>query len=99
MNESDVMLFTSDYEASPMVIKEAMACNIPVVSTDVGDTKWVMGDTEGYFISQKDPEDIASKIKMALDYGRRTEGRERIIGLGLELQQIARKIINVYEKT
>jgi len=99
MNASDVMLFTSDYEASPMVIKEAMACNIPIVSTDAGDTKWVMGDTEGYFISQKDPEDIASKIKMALDYGRRTEGRERIIELGLELQQIARKIINIYEET
>ena len=99
MNASDVMLFTSDYEASPMVIKEAMACNIPVVSTDVGDTKWVMGDTEGYFISQKDPEDIASKIKMALDYGRRTEGRERIIELGLELQQISRKIINMYKET
>jgi len=99
MNASDVMLFTSDYEASPMVIKEAMACNIPIVSTDVGDTKWVIGDTEGYFISQKDPEDIARKIEMALDYGRRTKGRERIIELGLELQQIARKIINVYKKT
>ena len=99
MNASDVMLFTSDYEASPMVIKEAMACNTSIVSTDVGDTKWVIGDTEGYSISQKDPEDIALKIKMALDYGRRTEGRERIVELGLELQQIARKIINVYEET
>ena len=99
MNASDVILFTSDYEASPMVIKEAMACNIPIVSTDAGDAKWVIGNTEGYFISQKDPEDIALKIKMALDYGRRTEGRERIVELGLESQQIAREIINIYKET
>lgn len=99
MNASDVMLFTSDYEASPMVVKEAMACNIPIVSTDVGDTKKIIGDTEGCFICERHPEDIALKIKMALDYGKRTEGRERIIELGLELQQISRKIINIYKET
>jgi len=99
MNTSDVMLFTSDYEASPMVIKEAMACNVPIVSTDVGDTKEIMENTEGCFICERDPEDIALKIKMALDYGRRTEGRERIVELGLELQQITRKIINIYKET
>jgi glycosyltransferase involved in cell wall biosynthesis len=99
MNASDVVVQTSNFEASPMVIKEAMACNVPIVSTDVGDTKEIIGNTEGCFICERDPEDIALKIKMALDYGRRTEGRERIIELGLELQQISRKIINIYKET
>jgi len=99
MNASDIMLFTSDYEASPMVIKEAMACNVPIVSTDVGDTKETIGNTKGCFICERDPEDIALKIEMALDYCRGTEGRERVIELGLELQQISRKIINIYKET
>ena len=98
-NASDVMLFTSDYEASPMVIKEAMACNIPIVSTDVGDTKKIVGDTEGCFICERDPEDTALKIEAALDYGRRTHGRARIMELGLDLQQVARRIVNIYRET
>lgn len=98
MNASDIMLFTSDYEASPMVIKEAMACNLPIVSTNVGDTKWVIGDTEGCFMSRKEPEDITLKIKAALDYGRRTDGRKRIEELGLGLQQISQRIIKIYDE-
>jgi len=99
MNASDITLFTSDYEASPMVIKEAMACNVPIVSADVGDTKEIIGNTKGCFICERDPQDVAREIRVALDYGRRTEGRERIIELGLELQQISRKIINMYKET
>lgn len=98
-NASDVAVQTSNFEASPMVIKEAMACNIPIVSTDVGDTKEIIGNTKGCFICEKDPEDIALKIEAALDYGRNTEGRRRIIELGLDLQQVSRTIISIYRET
>jgi len=99
LSASDVVVQTSNFEASPMVIKEAMGCNIPIVSTDVGDTKKVVGDTEGCFICERDPEDIALKIEAALDYGRNTEGRTRIIELGLDLQQVSRTIISIYRET
>jgi len=98
MNAADVVLFTSDYEASPMVIKEAMACNIPIVSTDVGDTKWVIGDTEGCFICKRDPTDVATKIKMALNYGKRTEGRKKMIREGKDLISVVKKVKRVYSE-
>jgi len=99
MNASDVVVQTSNFEASPMVIKEAMACNVPIVSTDVGDTKETIGNTEGCFICERDPRDIALKMEDALSYSRRAEGRERIMELGLDLQQISREIVNIYEET
>jgi len=37
MNAADVLLMTSRREGSPNTIKEALACNLPVVATDVGD--------------------------------------------------------------
>jgi len=98
LNAADALLLTSKWEGSPNVIKEAMACNLPIVSTDVGDVKEVIGSTEGCYICSYDPKVVAEKIKMALDFGKRTNGRERIIELGLDADNIAKKIINVYDK-
>jgi len=36
MNASDVLLVTSTRESGPLVVKEAAACTVPIVSTDVG---------------------------------------------------------------
>jgi glycosyltransferase involved in cell wall biosynthesis len=98
LNAADLLLLTSFYEGSPNIIKEAMACNCPIVSTDVGDVKNVIGDTDGCFISSFDPADVADKIKAALDFGRKTNGRERIKELGLDSETIANKIIQVYKE-
>jgi len=78
MNAGDVLVLASDIEASPVVIKEAMACNLPIVSTDVGDVREVLGDTEGCFLCEHTSEDMAAKIRAALAWGRRTRGRERV---------------------
>ena len=80
------------------MIKEAMACNLPIVSTDVGDIKWVIGNIEGCYITTFDPKDVADKIKMALNFNKRTNGRDRIIELGLDSNTIAKRLISIYER-
>lgn len=97
MCASDVVIHPSRFEASPMVIKEAMACSVPVVSSDTGDARTVIGDTAGCHICALDPEDIARKIETALRFGRPTTGRERIIELELGLNQVAENIRLIYE--
>ena len=95
----DLLVFTSLAEGSPNVIKEAMACNIPIVSTDVGDVKWLIDGVEGCYLSSFIPNDVANKLKSALEYSGifgRTKGRERIIDLGLDSKTVAEKIIKVY---
>lgn len=98
MYAADVLLLTSFSEGSPNVIKEAMACNLPIVSTNVGDVKEVIGNTEGCFISSYETKEIAEKIKLALDFGKRTTGRNRIKYLQLDEDSIAKKIIELYKK-
>ncbi|HEY8893810.1 MAG TPA: glycosyltransferase family 4 protein [Niastella sp.] len=101
LNEADVLVFPSFMEGSPNVIKEAMACNCPIVSTDVGDVKWVLGDTKGCYIASFDPKDFATKIKLAIDsppVNGRTNGRQRIIELGLDQETVAKRIKAVYQK-
>lgn len=102
LNEVDVLLFPSFMEGSPNVIKEAMACNCPIVSTDVGDVKWVLGDTPGCYIASFDPGDFAKKICRALEStgpNGRTNGRQRIIDLGLDMETVAKRIVDVYKKS
>lgn len=101
LNAADVLLLTSKAEGSPNVVKEAMACNCPIVSTDVGDVKWVFGDTEGCFLTSFKIEDMTEKLKIALEFAKkkdRTKGREQIIKLGLDSETVAKKIVNVYEQ-
>jgi glycosyltransferase involved in cell wall biosynthesis len=99
MNACDVALMTSISEGSPQFIKEAMACNRPIVSTNVGDVKFILGDTLGCYISSFNPEDCAEKILLAIDFAKtngKTNGRDRIIELGLDSETVATKIETIY---
>ena len=95
LNAADVLLLTSLHEGSPNVIKEAMACNLPIVSVDVGDVKTIISDIEGCYISKNNPIDLCENLKKALQT-RRTEGRKRIIELGLDSKEIAHKLNHIY---
>ena len=99
-NACDVFVMPAFMEGSPNVIKEAMACGCPIVSTDVGDAKWVLGNTEGCFVSGFTPDEFAEKIYLALDYAlrtNRTQGRNQIWELGIDIESTANKIVNIYK--
>lgn len=98
LNAADCLLVTSHREGGPLVVKEAMACGTPVVSVDVGDVKKVIGETAGCYIAERNPEDIARKVKQALSFYGKTEGRQRIIELGLDNEYIAKRIVEVYKQ-
>lgn len=101
INSSDVVLLTSLWEGSPNIVKEAMACNKPIVATKVGDVEWLFGNKPGHFITSFEPQDVADKIAEALvfaeQYGQ-TNGRNRLIELQLDSQTIAQRIIEVYKE-
>jgi glycosyltransferase involved in cell wall biosynthesis len=95
MNACDVVILTSDSEGSPNVIKEAMACNAPIVSVDAGDAWQLIGGAEQCNRAERDPGDLASKMKRVLQNGERSDGRRRIGHL--ELGEVAKRVIAVYE--
>ena len=93
MNACNVILLTSLWEGSPNVIKEAMACNRPIVSTDIGDVRNIIQNTKGCYICSYDSKDIAEKISLALKF-KNTNGRIKIDYLKRE--NIAKKILTIY---
>jgi glycosyltransferase involved in cell wall biosynthesis len=92
----DLFVLPTKSEGSPQALKEAMICNCPIVATDVADIKHLLGDLEGHYICSFEPEDVAGKIQQALNFFNRTNGRKRIIELGLDSETVARKIAKIY---
>lgn len=101
LNAADVLVHTSFMEGSSNLIKEAMACNCPVVATQVGDAAWVIGETEGCYISGFNPSEVSEKLKLALSFAtksNRTAGRQQILILKLDTISIAKKILKLYNQ-
>lgn len=95
MNASDVVILTSDSEGSPNVIKEAMATNAPIVSVDAGDAwQWMEGVRQCYR-AEREPGDLADKMRLVLQRAERSNGRERVAPL--ELGRVAARVIALYD--
>jgi teichuronic acid biosynthesis glycosyltransferase TuaC len=100
LNACDVALMTSYSEGSPQFIKEAMACNCPIVSTKVGNVEWIIGETDGCYLTSFEAADVASKLSMATHFSEktgRTVGRSRILAVGLDNDTIADNIFEIYK--
>jgi glycosyltransferase involved in cell wall biosynthesis len=95
MNACDAMLLTSDSEGSPNVVKEAMACNMPIVAVDAGDAWEVIEGVEQCRRAERNPVDIAEQLDAVIKAGGRSNGRERIGHL--ELSEVAKRVVAVYE--
>ncbi|MCD4677613.1 MAG: glycosyltransferase [Desulfobacula sp.] len=100
LNAANVVILTSLWEGSPNVIKEAMACGRPIVCTDVGDVTWLFGNFEGHYLATYNAKELSKQILNALSYSynyKNTQGRQRIIELGIDSKSIANRLSDVYK--
>ena len=98
----DIACSSSLYgEAFPNVIGEAMACAVPCVATDVGDSAWVIGES-GLTVPPKNPTKLAQKWELLIEAGQQkrialgNKARKRILD-NFSLQKIARQYESLYE--
>ena len=110
MNACDLFALPSHSEGSPQALKEAMACNCPCLATDIADVKYLFGDEPGHFIlrnprktherwdgDEKSLDEMVELLKEALAFEGRTNGRKRILELELSNEQVAARIVKIYE--
>jgi teichuronic acid biosynthesis glycosyltransferase TuaC len=95
MSACDSLVLTSLLEGSPMVIKEAMACDLPIVSVQVGDVPEVVNGTVGCAIVEREPDQIARGLADTLRRRERTDGRTRVSRFAKD--RIAAAIVDVYQ--
>ncbi|OFX79103.1 MAG: hypothetical protein A2X12_10415 [Bacteroidetes bacterium GWE2_29_8] len=97
INASDCLLICSDNEGSPMMVKEAMACNLPIVGVDVGDVKERILEVSNCIVSTQNAIDLSIAIEKVIQKNERTNGRDVLIKQELTENIIANKIITIFE--
>ena len=93
-NAADVLLLTSASEGSPNVVRESMACNLPVVSTRVGDVPELLSGQKNCHVCDADPAQLAARVIEVLRSGERTVSRERVASYSLGCTSAA--ILEIY---
>ena len=97
---SDLMLLTSISEGSPQVVKEAMASDLSVVTTNVGDVMYLLSGVANSYVAPKpESEQLAQLAYQSLT--NKVQGlspREKLLSLKLDDNTIAQKVLSVYSQ-
>jgi glycosyltransferase involved in cell wall biosynthesis len=96
LNASDVVLLTSSHEGSPNVIKEALACDLPIVSVDVGDVRERLEKIKGCYIALPEFQDLGDKLTLVFADSRRIAGRVSV--QELSLKHVALRLRKLYDE-
>jgi len=97
LNAADCLLVTSLHEGSPNIVKEAMACNLPVVSVSCGDVTDRLKHTKPGKVCPYDAHALAEAIQEVLCVERRSNGREQLMEQGLTAQNVAESLTRIYK--
>lgn len=97
LNAADVLLVTSLEEGSPNTVKEAMACNLPVVTVKCGDVTDRLERVTPGCITGYDTKMLAESMATILDDKQRSNGRVELLNQELDQGSVAKKLINVYK--
>lgn len=104
ISASDILVLPSLSEGRPNVVLEALACEVPVVATDVGGIPELMVDGEtGYLVPAKNPLELSRKINKLLENKNQREsmgklGRKSIIQRGLTWKAHGKKTVDIYSE-
>ena len=95
-NAADLLLLTSANEGSPNVVREALACGLPVVSTRVGDVREILEGLRHCHLCDADPAGLAARVVEVLKSGERTDPAGRLVGSTCDA--VTRTILEIYRE-
>ena len=98
LNAIDLHMISSDFEGSPNSVKECLCCNTPVVSTDVGNVKEMIGDIDGVYVTSSfEARELAECVDRVLCNTKPFNGRERFLSKGYSMSAVAERLLAIYK--
>ena len=98
LNAGDAVLLTSLHEGSPNIVKESLACGVPVVSVEVGDVAEQIAGLEGCHLARPEPAALAVKLRQVWQRGTRLDCPARceefsVLNVALKSKQFYEEIV------
>jgi glycosyltransferase involved in cell wall biosynthesis len=99
---ADLLLLTSDWEGTPNVLLEAMACGVPVVSTRVGGVPEIVDTDRGLVVNSGDEDALTEAVlklveNTELRHTLGTRGREYVLRFH-SLEMLKGRLTDVYQR-
>jgi len=97
MGNALMVISIGNYESDGLVIKEAMALNVAVISTDVGNAKYYLNDQSGIIIHNS-PSSLNNAISNIIKYSESfLAGRKQLLNLHVDNRSTSTKLLGIYE--
>lgn len=93
---ADCLVLTSEYEGFPVVYTEAMVLGLPIITTNVSDSKKIIQGKYGIVV-EKDVEAISLAIKGAIENGIKQNEKFDYVTYNNEISERVKKLINKEE--
>jgi glycosyltransferase involved in cell wall biosynthesis len=99
----DLLVMSSLSESMPVAVVEAMACAVPCLVTDVGDSAAIVGDT-GWVMPARDSRALADSMKVAVSeihapqFAARAEACRSRIAAHFSLERMSQAYAAVWER-
>jgi len=95
VNACDAILLTSAHEGWPNAIKEALACDVPFVSTDVSDLARIAQHEPACRTADAEPQALADALVQVLSREGPVSLRHHVADM--DVRQVARRLCQIYE--
>jgi glycosyltransferase involved in cell wall biosynthesis len=96
LNAADCLLITSDWEGSPYIVREALSCELPIVSVEVGDVAERVAGVNPSRIVSRDANALGAALAEVLSLNCRSNGRSAMQELSEE--KVAERVRSLYER-
>jgi glycosyltransferase involved in cell wall biosynthesis len=96
LNAADCLAFASINEGSPNIVKEALACNLPIVSVDVGDVRERLEGVSPSKLVHRDSSEFGLALADILQARKRSNGREKVLVCSEEAT--AQRLLSLYRE-
>ncbi len=99
-NAASLHLLTSDFEGSPNSVKEALSCEIPVVSTNVGNVADLLDGVNGSYCAHGNSEnELYNLCQKSLIDKSQSNSRNKLIEKKYDIESVALKLKDIYKNT
>jgi teichuronic acid biosynthesis glycosyltransferase TuaC len=78
LNAADCLLFLSDFEGSPNLVREACACNLPIVTVPVGDVREVLAEVRPAEVVEREDSLLIEALARVTLMRTRSNGRMHV---------------------